>query len=238
MIRKEIPNILTLSNLFAGTVAITMAFQSDFKAVAVWVAIAALFDFMDGFAARMLKAYSALGKELDSLADIVSFGVAPAAALFVLLRDINPLSLDSISVFGLLPYLAFLIPVFTAYRLAKFNIDERQATTFRGLPAPADGLFWIGYVYGMAGIHSWSVPHFIITLILILVMSWLMISDFPMFSLKVKALTFKGNERQTILIAIAILFVTYFGVAGIAWTILAYILLSFIGKSKKDETVK
>ena len=147
--RKQIPNIITLLNLFSGTIAITLAFNGNFLGVVIWVVIAAIFDFFDGMAARALKAYSPLGKELDSLADVVSFGVAPASALFILMKDsfIYPDALQSIS--HLIPYIAFLIPVFAAYRLAKFNIDTRQSHSFIGLPTPANGLFWISYCYAI-----------------------------------------------------------------------------------------
>mgnify|MGYP000981582205 FL=1 len=147
--KKHIPNILTLLNLFSGCIAIIMAFKNDFEGVVIWVAIAALFDFFDGMAARILKAYSPLGKELDSLADVVSFGVAPAAALYILMNNYFLLNGLPLIVSHYAPYLAFLIPMFAAYRLAKFNIDERQTTSFFGLPTPANGLFWISYCYGL-----------------------------------------------------------------------------------------
>lgn len=224
--RKQIPNILTLSNLFSGCIAISMVFQGNFKAVAIWVAIAALFDFLDGMAARMLKAYSPLGKELDSLADVVSFGVAPASAVFIMLRDYSLLPGYLEPLHLLIPYLAFLIPVFSAYRLAKFNIDERQTSSFLGLNAPANGLFWISYCYGISGAAPDNGSLFYLTTALIIVMSLLMISEIPMFSLKIKKIAFKGNERQIILAILMILFVLLFGISGVAWGIIAYILLS------------
>lgn len=232
--RKQIPNILTLANLFSGCIAISMVFQTNFKAVVIWVAIAALFDFLDGMAARVLKAYSPLGKELDSLADVVSFGVAPASAVFILLRDYSLLPGYLESLHLLVPYLAFLIPVFSAYRLAKFNIDERQTTSFRGLNAPANGLFWISYCYGITGIASENESLFYLTVGLIVLMSLLMISEIPMFSLKIKKITLKGNERQIILIILMILLVVFLGISGVAWGIVAYILLSMIGRTKKQ----
>ncbi|WP_298650773.1 CDP-diacylglycerol--serine O-phosphatidyltransferase [uncultured Proteiniphilum sp.] len=236
--RKQIPNILTLSNLFSGCIAISMAFQGNFKAVAVWVTIAALFDFLDGMAARLLKAYSPLGKELDSLADVISFGVAPASAVFILLRDFSFLPDYPEPLHLWIPYLAFLIPVFSAYRLAKFNIDERQTTSFRGLNAPANGLFWISYCYGMVEVISTNEYFSYLTLILIILMSLLMISEIPMFSFKIKKLALKGNERQIILILLMILLVALLGISGVAWGIVAYILLSIAGRSKEKSTVK
>lgn len=230
--RKQIPNILTLSNLFSGCIAIVMAFQGNFKAVVIWVVIAAFFDFLDGMAARILKAYSPLGKELDSLADVISFGVAPASAVFILLRDYSliPGYLESLQPW--IPYLALLIPVFGAYRLAKFNIDERQTTSFLGLPIPANGLFWISYCYGMTGAVAGNENIFYLTVSLIILMSLAMISEIPMFSLKIKKLALKGNERQTILIILMALLVAFLGIIGVAWGIVVYILLSILARSK------
>lgn len=230
--RKQIPNILTLSSLFSGCIAIVMAFQGNFRAVVIWVVIAALFDFLDGMAARLLKAYSPLGKELDSLSDVISFGVAPASAVFILLRDFTLFPAYLQPVQQLIPFLAFLIPVFSAYRLAKFNIDERQTTSFIGMPTPANGLFWISYCYGMAGVVADNENILYLTLLLIIVMSLAMISEIPMFSLKINKLLLKGNERQASLIILMILLVTFLGISGIAWGIVAYILLSLLTRSK------
>lgn len=230
--RKQIPNTLTLSNLFSGCIATAMAFQGNFKAVVIWVAVAALFDFLDGLAARILKVYSPIGKELDSLADVVSFGVAPASAVFILLREnsLLPGYLEPIHL--LLPYLAFLIPVFSAYRLAKFNIDERQTTSFMGFPTPANGLFWISYCYGMSGAVAENENLFYLTIGLIILLSLLMISEIPMFSLKIKKIAFKGNEKPIILVLLMILLIALFGLTGIAWGIIAYILLSLAWPDK------
>src|SRR5690554_815864 len=250
MLRKQIPNIITLLNLFSGTVAITHAFSANFEGVVIWVTIAAVFDFLDGMAARVLNAYSPLGRELDSLADVVSFGVAPASALFILMRDyfLYPGKLEQINQF--IPYFAFIIPVFAAYRLAKFNIDERQTTSFLGLPTPANGLFWISYSYALYNVStikylsksnstdqvnnmtqlSEVIPIngyiTIITVAVIIIMSILMVSEIPMFSLKMKNKGIKGNRRQIILIILFITLISIFGIAGISIGIVAYILIS------------
>lgn len=236
--RKQIPNIITLFNLLAGCIAITMAFQSHFNAVVIWVAVAALFDFLDGMAARLLKAWSGIGKELDSLADVVSFGVAPATAVFMLLRDytLMPAILQPLSLY--IPYIAFLIPVFSAYRLAKFNLDERQTTSFLGLPTPANALFWISYCYGIQLLAPVHLSHFYVTLFFILSLSLLMISEIPMFSMKIKNISLKGNERQALLVLLMIVFVSVWGIIGIAWGILAYIALSVITSRKERQIVK
>lgn len=235
---KQIPNIITLLNLLSGCIAITMAFMGNFGAVIIWVLIAAVFDFFDGMSARLLKAYSPLGKELDSLADVVSFGVAPATALFIIMRDyiLLPSFLEPVSTY--IPYIAFIIPMFAAYRLAKFNIDERQTTSFLGLPTPANGLFWIAYCYEMQHIAGINFYIFWLTLILILTMSWLMISEIPMFSLKVKNIGIKGNERQFLLLILIIAFIAIWGIIGISFGIIAYITISVITQNRAKQRVK
>jgi CDP-diacylglycerol--serine O-phosphatidyltransferase len=226
--RKNIPNIITLANLFSGCIAVTMAFEGNFTAVTVWVIMAALFDFLDGVFARWLNAYSSIGKELDSLADVVSFGVAPAAALFILLRDHTQLPVMTGQLQLYIPYIAFLIPLFSALRLAKFNMDERQTISFRGLPTPANGLFWASFTVTLSGIAGSSNIIFPVIVILVALLCWLMISDVPMFSLKIKKISWKGNERQWLLATLMIVSVALWGLTGIAWGILAYIVLSLV----------
>ena len=238
-IKQHIPNAITSMNLFSGCIAIVMAFEGAFIWVVFWVLLAAIFDFFDGMTARMLNAYSKIGKELDSLADVVSFGVAPAVAVFVWLQNyvIYPETFEIIRVF--IPYLAFLIPVFSALRLAKFNIDERQTTSFLGLPTPANAIFWISYVYGISsiqGIHNLLL--LIITLALIIILSLLMVSEIPMFSFKLKSLKLKGNEKPLFLLVSAIVFISTLGIIGLAATVLLYILISFIPIKWSKESVK
>ena len=228
--KKHIPNIITLANLVSGCIAVTMAFQGNFQWVMFWIMIAAVCDFLDGAMARALRVQSSLGKELDSLADVVSFGVAPSMAVFVLMRDTLLFAdfLAPIAVF--IPYLAFLIPVFSAYRLAKFNIDERQTSSFLGLPTPADGLFWASYCFGILPFVSGCYYVLFLTLFLIFVMSFLMVSEIPMFSFKMKKFGFRGNERQIAIALIAVILIILLGSIGIAISIVAYILLSILTK--------
>lgn len=232
--RKQIPNIVTLLNLFSGCIAIVMAFNGNFTAAFIWIVIAAIFDFLDGFVARLLGASSKLGVELDSLSDVVSFGVAPAIAIFILLRDFTVLPEHLIPIGDFIPFAAFLLPAFSAYRLAKFNIDERQTTSFIGLPTPANGMFWISYAFGMQNLIGYNPYYIFLTLILIFVFSWLMVSEIPMFSLKMKSLTFKGNEKQYVLAVLTIALITLFGISGVAWSIVGYLLLSCF-TMKKDK---
>lgn len=225
--------MLTSMNLFSGSIATVMAFQGEFLWVVVWVIIAALFDFSDGFAARLLKAYSPIGKELDSLADMVSFGVAPSAAVFSLLSaNVYKIS-DNSLVVDYLPYIAFLLAVFSALRLAKFNVDERQTESFIGLNTPANALFWVSLCYGLTyNIPSISVGLIYTLLVGIFVFSALMVSEIPMFSLKIKNLKLKGNEYRYFLAIFIIALVAYIGVLGIAGGILLYIALSIINSRK------
>lgn len=236
--KKQIPNILTLLNLFSGCIAIVMAFRNNFEGVVIWVAIASVFDFLDGMAARLLNAFSPIGKELDSLADVVSFGVAPASALYILMRNYFLLNGVPVIISHYAPYLAFVIPLFAAYRLAKFNIDERQSSSFFGLPTPANGLFWISYCYGLQKMAPLNELIFYLTIMLIVLFSWLMVSEIPMFSLKVKKIAIKGNERQLLLIILFILFTTLWGISSVIWVITAYIIISIFSSGISNRSVK
>ena len=227
--KKHIPNLLTSLSLFSGSIAAIMAFQGNYLWVVIWVIIAAIFDFSDGFSARLLKAYSPMGKELDSLSDMVSFGFAPSVAVYKFLTDNLYRITDNSFVLEYLPYMAFLLAIFSALRLAKFNIDERQSESFIGLNTPANALFWVSFCYGLVN----TVPVITSTLmylflIAILVFSSLMVSELPMFSLKVKSIKLKGNEYRYFLAIFMIGLVAYIGILGIAGGILLYIALSII----------
>lgn len=225
--RKHIPNTITCLNLFSGCLACLAAMEGNFLLAFLLVMLAAVFDFFDGMAARVLKAYSAIGKELDSLADMVSFGVAPGFAVFFALQPIAE-SLP-LATYIPYPYIAFLIPVFSALRLAKFNVDERQTTSFIGMPTPANAMFWMSaiagtYHYAEANttLYGFSV------LILTVVTSLLLVSELPMFSLKIKNLSWKDNKVRYVLIGCAILSIVLLHWTGIALTIVLYILFSLI----------
>ena len=221
-IRKHIPNTITCLSLVSGCIATVMALQDNYLWAAIWIIIAAVFDFLDGFAARLLKAYSPMGKELDSLSDMVSFGVAPGMIVFSMLGQAS---------LPYIPYLAFVIPAFSGLRLAKFNIDERQTTSFIGMPVPAHALFWASVGYSLSPLsQANNVLFIVVTLVVALATSLLLVSEIPMFSLKIKTVAWKGNERRYILVGCAVLFVAFFGMLGIAGTILLYILLSIFNK--------
>ena len=229
VIKNNIPNTVTCLNLFSGCIACVMAFEARYDLALLFIILSAVFDFFDGMLARVLNAHSIIGKDLDSLADDVSFGVAPSLIVFSLFKEMYyPANMEFLAPY--LPYAAFLISVFSALRLAKFNNDTRQTSSFVGLPVPANALFWGSLV---AGAHDLLVSencHPVYILLLVCLFSWLLVSEIPMFSLKVKSLAWKGNELRYILIACAIIFVALWGFLGISGTILLYIVLSIFNK--------
>lgn len=226
--KRHIPNFFTSLNLFSGCIATVMAFHGNFFMVVVWVIIAAIFDFSDGFSARLLKAYSPMGKELDSLSDMVSFGVAPSVAAFTFLIKNLPLITQNELIQTYLPYMAFLLAIFSALRLAKFNVDKRQSEAFIGLNTPANALFWVSFCYGLTHNVYLTPTLMYIFLAAILVFSSLMVSEIPMFSLKVKSFKLRGNEYRYFLIVAVIVLVAVFKILGIAAGILLYITLAII----------
>ncbi len=226
-----IPNTITSLNLLSGCVAIYMAFHlsqpmgclSGLQWFYICIAAAAVFDFCDGLSARLLKAYSAIGKELDSLSDLVSFGVAPGMLMLNTMSEVGDAGFWS---FG-----ALLIPVLGALRLAKFNVDDTQSTTFTGIPIPANALMWIG-VADWISQHQY--PGTAVMLALIVLISLAMVSKIRMFSLKFKNLTFYDNVKRYGIIIAAIAFIVCYGVSGLAWTILLYILISLFTQKHPD----
>ena len=226
--KKHIPNTLTCLNLVCGTLSAMAALKGNLEMAAIWILIAALFDFLDGFAARLLKVASPIGKELDSLSDVVSFGVAPAMIIYTWLTRCLYEMAPAISGSGfmkLMPYIALLVPAMSAVRLARFNIDERQATTFIGLPTPANALF-LGFIPLAADKLSF-LNNFWMVWIFILVFSLLLVSPISMMSLKFKDLKFKGiNIARYVLIIIGVILIPFFRWGAFPLIILAYILIS------------
>lgn len=228
-IKGAIPNTITCLNLLSGCVAIFFAFNftetfgplSGLHWAMIAMAAAAFFDFCDGASARLLNSFSPLGKDLDSLSDLVSFGVAPAMLVLNLMLSYGNVSGAS--------FVAFLIPVFGALRLAKFNNDTTQATSFRGLPIPANAIFWIG----TAGwIETYGYPGWPVMLVLIALMCAAMVGNFRMFSLKFKNFALHENFCRYVVIAAAILFVALYGISGLAWTIVLYFFLSLLRQNR------
>lgn len=230
-ITRHIPNTVTCCNLLSGCVAIVMAHQGCYQAALGFIVLGAIFDFFDGLLARALKAYSPLGKELDSLADDVTFGVAPAMMVFSLMHEVAlPAWLAPVA--GLLPYAAFLIAAFSALRLAKFNIDTRQTTSFIGLPTPANALFWGSLIVGAHDFLVADTLTFLYLIILVLLTSWLLVAEIPMFSLKFKNLSWRDNKVQFIFLLGCIPLVLFLQLAGLAAVIIWYALLSLLTQRK------
>ncbi len=194
--------------------------MQGYQVAFVLIALAAVFDFFDGFTARLLHAVSPLGKELDSLSDAVSFGLAPGMVLYNMLVQYEPES-------GV-AYIAMLIPVFGALRLAKFNVSTDQSTTFTGLPIPANAIFWIGFTNFYAEHHA-DVPVLVVA-VLVVALSLLMVCNLRMFSLKLHSLSVKENYKQYLLVLAFVICVGFCGVTGLAWAMLFYIVLSAVTK--------
>lgn len=221
---KAIPSTITSMNLLSGALATIFTLKGDITTAIYFVLLAAVFDFLDGFAAKMLNAISEFGKQLDSLADIVSFGFAPAAMLYYFIEknDILP------QYFSLLP---MLIVIFSALRLAKFNIDTEQTTEFKGLPTPASALFIIS-LCGYCTDNSSSLADFIktdyIIVIIIFSICLLMVSNIRLFSLKIRKFSIKENIWQFILIICSIILLITFKILGISLIIILYFSLSIL----------
>lgn len=232
---RNIPNTITCCNLFSGCIAAYMAFQGNYKLSLTFIVIGAVFDFFDGMTARLLHVSSPIGKELDSLADDITFGLAPAAIAFSLFKEVHyPDFLMPLA--EIMPYTAFLIAVFSGLRLAKFNIDSRQTSSFIGMPTPANALFWASLsVGGHAFVVSDSF-NAIYLFILVVVMSLLLVAELPMFSLKFKDLSWGHNKISYIFLIVSIPLLVIFQLSGIAAVIVWYILLSLITR-KNDKTI-
>ena len=228
-IKKHIPNTITCCNLVSGCVAIAYAFSGNVELSFTWIIIGAVFDFFDGMSARLLNVSSPIGKELDSLADIVTFGVAPSTILFSELSVMSyPAILDPLR--SILPFTAYIMAAFSALRLAKFNLDERQALGFIGLPTPANALFWGSLIIG-AGKWLEATPFMVFFLLGgILISSWLMVSEIPMFALKFKEWGWKGNQVKYIFLLTCIPLLAIFGLTGLAIIIAWYVIISYIIK--------
>lgn len=226
--KKHIPNILTCLNLVSGCLSVMAALKGNLEMASIWIIISALFDFSDGFAARMLKVSSSIGKELDSLSDVVSFGVAPTMIIYTwLTRCMYELSPDLVNGFiELLPLIVLIVPALSAVRLAKFNLDERQTTTFIGLPTPANAMF-LGFIPMAAG-KVVFLNNFWIVLFLTILFALLLVCPIHMLSLKFKNFTWKDNYIRYILLAIGVLLLIFFRWGAFPLVILAYIIISFI----------
>lgn len=220
-IKKHIPNTITCCNLISGCIATYWAFCGNYEMALLFIIIGAVFDFFDGMSARLLGVSSPIGKELDSLADDITFGFAPSAIIFSYLCTFHIHLL-------FVPFLAFVMAAFSALRLAKFNLDERQALGFIGLPTPANALFWGALIVG-AGDWISTLPYAPYLILLgTFISCYLLIAEIPMFALKFKHWGWKDNEIKYIFILSCIPLLLLLRVSGIAIIIAWYILLSII----------
>jgi CDP-diacylglycerol--serine O-phosphatidyltransferase len=236
-IKQHIPNTLTTMNLVSGLVSVTMAMENNLTGAAWLIFIAAVFDYLDGTAARLLKAYSELGKQLDSLADLVSFGVAPGIIVFQLLSVHCEGACNILERMHIVPYFALLIPVCSALRLAKFNIDLRQEVNFIGLPTPANAIFFASIplilnfqprIFTLIRldfmVDFFSNPR--ILTILTVFFSYLLVSEFRIFSMKFKTTGWKENNFRYIFLGLMVVLIILFSLSAIPFIILSYLLLS------------
>ena len=217
-LKKHIPNILTLANLTAGCVGLVAAFNGEFITASYLIWIAAIFDFFDGFAARLLKVSSPIGKELDSLADMVTFGVLPSIIIFNMLGGAA----------NMVNYLAFSIAIFSALRLAKFNIDDQQSKSFIGVPTPANAFF-------VSGLPFWQLTYPDLTtnsliLSVAVIMSLLLVAPVEMLALKFDDYKFNNNKSRYLLLLVSLGLIIVFKALALPIIIIFYIVLS-IGRT-------
>lgn len=235
---KHIPNAITCLNLFTGCVALYIAFQGSLEFAAYLVGVAAVFDFLDGLVARLLRAYSEIGKQLDSLADMVSFGVLPGVIMFKLMQK-SALADPATSLLQveILPYAAFIIIIFSALRLAKFNIDVRQTSSFIGLPTPANSIFISSLPLILAS-DQFNLASYILNyyslLILSLLLCFMLVAEIPLFALKFRNLTWKDNSIRFIFLLLALSLLIILKFAAIPVIIVIYILLSAFTYSRNQ----
>jgi CDP-diacylglycerol--serine O-phosphatidyltransferase len=245
---KHIPNILTLLNLLCGTIAVIFAVNNELEIAAYFVFLGIFFDFFDGFAARLLNVSGELGKQLDSLADVVTSGVVPGIVLFQLLTsEKSHLSIKNLEVswgnsdFEIWPYFGLLFTLAAAYRLAKFNIDERQTSSFIGLPTPAATLVVLSLPLILNSDINYSIHDFImnkwVLIGLTILLSILMNAETPLFSLKFKNYSWKDNKIKFIYIVSIIVLLLFLKFLAIPIAILLYVLLSLISNNLEKSKV-
>lgn len=234
--KRHLPNFITCLNLLCGCLAIVYAFQGNLIMSSYLVFLAALFDFLDGLMARLLKAYSAIGKQLDSLADMVSFGVVPGVIMYNLLQQTNFGAITlNYKIFVLMKFSPFLITIFSALRLAKFNIDPRQTSSFIGVPTPAVSIFFASFPLilqnDILGLGDFILNPFIL-IGLIFLMSYMLVAEIPLFALKFKNLKWLDNKIQYVLLLISIPLILLLFYSSIPIIIFLYVVLSMINNTR------
>lgn len=234
-ISQSLPHVLTSSNLFCGILAIVAISNQEYTQASYLVMLAGLFDFFDGFAARMLKVSGDFGKQLDSLADVVTFGVVPAYMLYSIANDLTmwPFGVDS---FRWMKYAPLMIGVFSALRLAKFNLDTRQTTGFIGLPTPANAFWIISLPFLLSEYGDQLFPilrHLWVFGLFTILSCFLLVAELPLFSLKVKGLSWKENRFIYIFLIVCLLLLLLLKFAALAVIVPLYILISLFIKLQK-----
>ncbi len=237
-IKKHLPNILTLGNLLCGTIAVIFAVQGDFLSAALFVVLGIVFDFLDGFVARLLNVSGELGKQLDSLADMVTSGVVPG---IVMLQLLNNKPVTELDFSNYVPYIGLLLTLAACYRLAIFNLDTRQTNSFIGLPTPAMSLF----VIALPLIPMYSDNQFFIELVqnnyfliaVTLLLSYLMNAEIPLFSLKFKSFGLKKNKLKYFFLLASMALMLSLEVIAIPLVIVLYVLLSVGSNLSKKNAV-
>ncbi len=230
--RKHIPNLITGLNAASGAMAVFMALYGQMVWAACFILAGMVFDFFDGMVARLLHVKSEMGKELDSLADVISFGVAPGLLAHLLMRDLllpeGEMNIHVLPLYQqILLFVPLLIPVFSAFRLAKFNLDTRQSVSFIGLPVPAHALFWVGLVFARVKVPALYQAFFgniWVLALCVLILSVLLVSELPMFSLKISGFGWAANKVVYIYLLILFILAVCFGWAAIIFIIPLYIL--------------
>lgn len=234
LIKKHIPNTITSCNLISGAIATTFAVGSNVKMALFFIILGAVFDFFDGMSARLLKVSSPIGKELDSLADDITFGLAPATIVFSQLGVIDyPSFLEPFRSY--LPYVAFIIAAFSALRLAKFNLDERQTMGFIGLPTPANALFWGSLIMSSPSFIENNKYGVFILIALVFITSYMLVCELPMFALKFKHWGWKGNEVKYIFVGLSIIILSIMGILEGWWMVITLYLLTSLGLYLKNK---
>ena len=233
--KRHIPNLITMLNLACGTAAIVLTLEGQWRMGVYLILAAAVLDFLDGFAARMLKAYSETGKQLDSLADMVSFGVLPAVFIYTLFKMLfqnQPEEAGRLYEFfqWVILISVLLVPAFSAIRLARFNTEEDQGTFFYGLPTPAHALFWTGIFWQVMQSGSlFGTPlNLFFMWAIMLIMAFHMILPIPMYSLKFEHFRLRGNLIRYLLLMLGLAVLLVLGWGGLPLLILVYILLSLL----------
>ena len=237
MLKKHIPNTITCLNLISGCIATYFAFQSNYGMALLFIVIGAVFDFFDGMVARLLHVSSPIGKELDSLADDITFGFAPSAIVFGFLKEIGAEANSSLILQSSLPFVVFVMAAFSALRLAKFNLDERQALGFIGLPTPANALFWGSLIVGSGDwLKTFIGPNLSLVILAgVFISCWLLVAEIPMFALKFKTWGWKGNEIKYVFLITSIPLLILLGISGLAVIIAWYVVLSVLNNSQRKK---